>query len=574
MRPSAVLRFAGVLAGLVLMSLQGAAEARAEAQTGSQTEPRSLKLAAWNLEHLADTDGEGCKPRGPEDYQRLKAYAEQLDADIVAVQEVENAKALARVFDPEQWTFEVSTRPNETPAPECWDRPGANLITQRTGFAIRKPLRTTRNPDVTTLDVGGNAGDRYGVDITVEAGVPLRLLSVHLKSGCNRDRATSKRDDCRILFEQQKALKAWVEARALDEIPFALLGDFNRRLQRQGDFWTALDAPADTYADLSLAVETDVKSPCIERYPDFVDLIVFNPQSRAFLKPGSFEVLTYEGEEKDFPSDHCPVSVELVIPDLKDADPQPDTITRALKWVRRSAEFPLIAEYLFAQASKRVDEIAVEEGDAGDWVVSVDLDETVLDNSLGQLENEYLGLGFVPERWARWQQRGAAEAIPGAISFMNHVLARGGKIAAITNRNANAEAATRANLIDLGLDYDPRTVCILGRRHELDRQEHNAQEWEKHGYNNDKDRRRRLVREGKAANCWADDPDGSAKAAWNRPLRFVLWLADNVHDLPLVSQESARLHGTAPLEFGKDYFILPNPLYGSWTNNPPLLPTP
>lgn len=561
----------------VLISLC-AGEAWAEPHTRAQAETRPLKLTAWNLEHLADTDNEGCKPRAPKDYERLKRIAAKLDADIVAVQEVENENALARVFDPEKWRFEISTRPDESPAPECWHRPGASLITQRTGFAIRKPLRYTRNPDLKSLDVGGNNGDRYGVDITLEAGAPLRLLSVHLKSGCHTRPATSLKTDCRILFAQQRALKAWVEARAEDEIPFALLGDFNRRLQRRGDFWTALDAPDDPHADLSLPITADAVSPCIERYKDFVDLIVFNPQSRAFLKPDSFHVHTYEGDEIDFPSDHCPVSVELVIPDLQDAKPQADTITRALKWVRRSAEFPLIAAYMFSQAMTRVDEIAEMENNASDriasdWVVSVDLDETVLDNSLGQLENEYLGLGFKLDRWARWEQRGAAEAIPGAIAFMNHVLARGGRIAAITNRNANAEAATLKNLIDLGLDYDPRTVCILGRI-DRDRQEHNAEEWETHNYKNDKDRRRRLIREGKAATCWTNDPDGTVKAAWNLPLRFVLWLADNVKDLPGVTQRSARLHGTAPLEFGKDYFILPNPLYGSWTNNKPLLPKP
>ena len=93
-----------------------------------------------------------------------------------------------------------------------------------------------------------------------------------------------------------------------------------------------------------------------------------------------------------------------------------------------------------------------------------------------------------------------------------------------------------------------------------------------YGYKNDKDRRRRLIEEGKAETCWADDPDGTVKAAWNRPLRFVLWMGDNVKDLPFVTQESARTKGVAPLVFGKDYYMLPNPLYGSWTGNKPLLP--
>lgn len=308
MSPPAPTRFAAAVFALALLSSAGGAHGDA------RKDASSLKLATWNLEHLAARDGAGCKPREAKDYARLKRIAEKLDADVVAVQEVESEAALARVFDPRDWDLEVSTRPDEVPAPLCRDRPGEALVTQRTGFAVKKPLRYTRHADVTGLDVGGNAGDRYGVDITLEAGVPLRLLSVHLKSGCHTDPETSGREQCAIVYAQADVLKDWIGARAQDGIPFALLGDFNRRLQRQGDFWTALDSPGDPNADLSLPISAYAVSPCIERYPDFVDLVVFDPQSLRLFRPGSFHVLTYTGRERDFPSDHCPVSVILDLP--------------------------------------------------------------------------------------------------------------------------------------------------------------------------------------------------------------------------------------------------------------------
>src|SRR5688500_19042066 len=64
-----------------------------------------LKLASWNIEHLRDTDLEGPNPRTSADYARLAAYVEKLDADIVALQEVEGAEAAARIFDPDEYSF-------------------------------------------------------------------------------------------------------------------------------------------------------------------------------------------------------------------------------------------------------------------------------------------------------------------------------------------------------------------------------------------------------------------------------------------------------------------------------------
>lgn len=529
------------------------------------TDAMALKLATWNLEHLADSDGEGCRPRTQPDYQALKRHADLLNADIIAVQEVENEQALARIFDPDVWSFEIARNPDQETSRDCAGLPGKHIITQRTGFAIKKTIRYSRNPDMAQLDIGGKNRHRFGVDVTIEAGYPLRLLAVHLKSGCPIEPPTSDNDDCKVLFQQQKVLKTWVNERAQDQIPFAILGDFNRRLQNEEDFWTGLDAPGDAARDLTLSVSRDAITRCRSQFSQFIDFIVFAPTSLPFLKANSFEELIYSGPPA---SDHCPVAVEVTIPDFRDLAPKAREISAGLKWFRRSAEFPLITRFIYGQAARRVNAIKSELRDSVPWIVSLDADETILDNSLGQLENEYLGLGYVAERWKRWEARGAAKEIPGAIDFMNHVLRSGGRIAVITNRDVEFETATRENLIRLGLHDDRRTVCVLGRR-EVDTQVGNPDEWQRYGYKNDKDRRRRLLREGNAVGCWANDADGSLKATWNRPHRIALWIGDNILDLPATKQDDARLQGTPGLVFGQDYFLLPNPLYGSWQNNKP-----
>ncbi|BAL08532.1 hypothetical protein BJA01nite_37550 [Bradyrhizobium japonicum] len=120
------------------------------------------------------------------------------------MQEVESAGALALVFGPKTWAIEISAAPPEGEKRECAGLPSQFITKQLTGFAIRKSVVYVRNPDVTDLDIGAIGRHRYDVDISLDTGVPPRLLSVHLKSGCHSVPETSAREDCRVLFEQAR----------------------------------------------------------------------------------------------------------------------------------------------------------------------------------------------------------------------------------------------------------------------------------------------------------------------------------------------------------------------------------
>jgi predicted secreted acid phosphatase len=48
-----------------------------------------------------------------------------------------------------------------------------------------------------------------------------------------------------------------------------------------------------------------------------------------------------------------------------------------------------------------------------------------------------------------------------------------------------------------------------------------------------------------------------------------MYLGDNIRDFPRLDQD-LRLGPEAGYgEFGSVYFVLPNPMYGSWEDNPP-----
>lgn len=210
-----------------------------------------LKLATWNLAWLTLRQyGDPDLPRGlpvrtPGDLDLLARYARRLDADIVALQEVDGPEAAARVFDPGHYAFFFP----------------AEQDVQRTGFAVRRTLRVTQNPDLEALDLHPRArfSLRRGTDITVEAGDQrLRLLSVHLDKGCRDAPLASPGRDCESLSRQAAILAGWAAERRRESIPFAILGDFNRAMAGPEDDLLRALAPVGPL----LRVTEGVSDPC------------------------------------------------------------------------------------------------------------------------------------------------------------------------------------------------------------------------------------------------------------------------------------------------------------------------
>src|SRR4051812_172066 len=158
--------------------------------------PRDLTIASWNLDWLNRRSQRGPVRRSASDYERLQRYAQRLQADVIAVQEVDGEEALRQVFSPVEYDYHLA------------DQRGV----QRVGFAYRKGLAVDPHPDLVALDVGGV---REGVDLTVHInGKSLRLLAVHLKSGCFAAPLSSRKAACVKLHAQLPVLEGWIDGRA------------------------------------------------------------------------------------------------------------------------------------------------------------------------------------------------------------------------------------------------------------------------------------------------------------------------------------------------------------------------
>lgn len=276
----------------------------------SQRDVGTLKVATWNMEHLAERDGEGCSPRTEADYARLRDHASALAADVIAFQEVQNKAAAERVFDPALYDVVMSGRPASTRSGECREQPGLFIQNQAVGFAIRKGVPWTRNADLSALALG-SPDLRWGVDVTVSRGRPVRLLAVHLKSGCNSGREPTD-PDCPVLFDQLPMLEGWTEARAREGQAFVVLGDWNRRLASRNDAFLAdLNDNDPVEANLTLT-SGDRPAGCKARYREFIDFIATGGEATRRIEPGSFEEYVYGGApEAEHPSDHCPISIRI-----------------------------------------------------------------------------------------------------------------------------------------------------------------------------------------------------------------------------------------------------------------------
>lgn len=260
---------------------------------------QTVKIASWNIAWLEDQNMTGEIPRSQEDYDTLKLYAEKLDADIIALQEVENEQAAMRVFTPSVYNFYFAQ----------------NEGTQKVGCAFKKGLDVRINPDYTPLNVGNV---RVGADITLLVnGKAVRILGVHLKSMCHGDPLNTDSKACRKLKKQLPILEEWIDARAEENIPFIVLGDFNRRMEEGEEFWTEIDDGDPVNADLTdIAISDHLESKCwCGKYKKFIDHIVFDKLALEFMIPGSFGQMTYDKGCRPVKtiSDHCPIYVSLDI---------------------------------------------------------------------------------------------------------------------------------------------------------------------------------------------------------------------------------------------------------------------
>ena len=225
--------------------------------------------------------------------------------------------------------------------------------------------------------------------------------------------------------------------------------------------------------------------------------------------------------------------------------------TNATLWMQTSAEYAATAVQAFRQACDALDAALADRS----WTalpldeqrqvqgfepdrpaVIADLDETLLDNSPYQARRVLAGGGFEAQSWKAWVDEARARAVPGALEFARCASDKGVTLVYVSNRkHAGERDPTIANLRSLGfpLAANPDDQILLrGDPRAADR---------------DKGSRRRWVAERH---------------------RVLQLLGDNLGDFldAVDATPSARAQLAARYDgwWGRRWFMLPNPTYGSW----------
>ena len=172
--------------------------------------------------------------------------------------------------------------------------------------------------------------------------------------------------------------------------------------------------------------------------------------------------------------------------------------------------------------------------------VILDLDETVLNNIDFQGECVRRGTNFDATLWKEWVELERATALPGAVDFCRFAESNNVKLTYITNRGEKCtdterqrqKAATKANLAKLGLPVADDSILMPGDKPE---------------WTTDKTLRRSFVAEKYRVLALIGDDLGDFISVTNRTVEERL--------------NFARKHQG---NWGTSWFILPNPMYGSW----------
>ena len=207
-----------------------------------------------------------------------------------------------------------------------------------------------------------------------------------------------------------------------------------------------------------------------------------------------------------------------------------EQLVMATLWVQSSAEFRAMCYQAFNLAKMNLEAFLSTYDGTKKVAVSVDVDETLVDNSPYEAMLIGNNFGYSSKTWGPWHASGEVKAYPGAVEFLNYCKLRGVEVFYITNNKVKFYDHVSRNLKSLGFPF-------VDDKHMLLRTD-----------TSDKQPRRDIV---------------------EKDYVIAVLLGDNLNDFLSVFRKKPVDVRSAEVdkirdEWGKRFIVFPNPMYGDW----------
>jgi 5'-nucleotidase (lipoprotein e(P4) family) len=218
---------------------------------------------------------------------------------------------------------------------------------------------------------------------------------------------------------------------------------------------------------------------------------------------------------------------------------------QATLWVQHAAEYNALTRQAYRSAQHWLDAAlqdsswtaATEQKEQYQSLppaIILDVDETVLDNSPFQARMIQADSGYDAEAWNEWVEEEKAVALDGAVALTQAAAMKDIQVFYVTNRSAELEEATLDNLIEEGFPIDPKEDVLLLKN-------------ERENWGSDKTTRRAYIAQS---------------------YRIIMLFGDDLNDFVSAKTISEDRRNALVQQYegrwGRSWFILPNPVYGSW----------
>lgn len=260
------------------------------------------------------------------DYDALQQLFMTYSPDILAFQEVDSADALYRVIDKQQYKIYLSDRSHHP-------QDSFKINNQYTGFAIKRNMIVNDLSDLSQLSSPAIASGitmpfknklRYGsiVEIIINQ-QSIRVLNLHLKSGCFTEQQLSKQKSkaCITLAQQLTLIKQWVKDQQRLSQTFIIVGDLNHQIINDQQFINKITNNStkikllSALVDANCTVKLATKKPRYRTYRKLIDHLLTTSNINAISQ---YQIQYNKQQLLQFIlSDHCPLLFTLSIKSIE-----------------------------------------------------------------------------------------------------------------------------------------------------------------------------------------------------------------------------------------------------------------